>query len=154
MKIQDRRFSRLSTKQLHEILRLRIDVFVVEQTCAYRELDGRDTEPETRHIWIDDDHGVRSYLRLLDDGETRTIGRVATRVDARSDGLASALIDYVLERSTGPWTLNAQTQLVGWYLERGFVTDGEAFVEDGIAHQPMRRDNERSDGANRIATTE
>ena len=50
MKIRDRKFAKLTTDELHDILKLRIDVFVAEQACAYPELDGRDTEPTTRHV--------------------------------------------------------------------------------------------------------
>lgn len=139
VKILDRRFSRLSTGQFHDILRLRVDVFVVEQECAYHELDGRDTEPGTRHIWIEDDLGVRAYVRVLDEDDARRIGRVATRSDARSGGLAAALIHHVFESTDGPWVLDAQSHLVGWYLDRGFEVEGEEFVEDGIPHVLMRR---------------
>ena len=58
MKIRDRKFAKLTTDELHDILKLRIDVFVAEQACAYPELDGRDTEPTTRHVWMADDVGV------------------------------------------------------------------------------------------------
>ena len=62
MKIQDRRFAKLSTRELHDIMRLRIDVFIVEQSCSYPELDGRDLEDGTRHVWMADDLGVVAYL--------------------------------------------------------------------------------------------
>ncbi len=140
VKIVDRRFGRLSVLQLHDILRLRVDVFVVEQECVYPELDGRDTEPDTRHVWIQDDVGVRAYLRVLDDQEARRIGRVVTRADCRSGGLAAALLHHVIESTDGPWVLDAQSYLVGWYLQRGFEVDGEEFIDDGIPHVPMRRD--------------
>lgn len=139
MHIHDLCFAELSANQFHQILQLRVDVFVVEQNCAYPELDGRDPEPGTRHIWAEDDRGVQTYLRLLDDGTHRSIGRVVTRPDARSRGQARALIDHVLATSSGPWHLNAQTHLVDWYLSQGFVVSGPEFVEDGIPHQPMIR---------------
>ena len=139
MKIQDRVFAKLTTDELHDILRLRIDVFVVEQDCPYPELDGRDTEPGTRHIWLADDLGVCAYLRVLDDEDEVRIGRVATRSDARSGGFAGALLDHVMETTEGPWVLDAQTYLVGWYRNRGFEPDGDEFVEDGIPHLTMRR---------------
>lgn len=141
MKILDRRFGRLSARQFHEIMRLRVDVFVVEQECAYGELDGRDLEEATRHVWFEDDLGVQSYLRVLDDGIARRIGRVCTRASARSGGLARALLEHVLEETDGPWVLDAQSYLVSWYRDRGFVDDGDEFIdEDGIPHVPMRRD--------------
>ena len=86
-----------------------------------------------------DDVGVCAYLRVLADEDAARIGRVATRVDARSGGFAGALVDHVLETTVGPWVLDAQTYLVGWYRNRGFEPDGAEFVEDGIPHVPMRR---------------
>lgn len=140
MKIQDRRFAKLSTRELHDIMRLRIDVFIVEQSCSYPELDGRDLEDGTRHVWMADDLGVVAYLRVLDDdGETR-ISRVATRNDARSGGFAGALLDHVLDTSDGPWVLDAPTGLAGWYRKRNFTDDGDEFVEGGNPHLPMRRE--------------
>ena len=72
LKIADRRFGELSARELHDIVRLRCDVFVVEQRCPYPELDGRDTEAGTRHVWItgnsDDADPIAAYARLLDDG--------------------------------------------------------------------------------------
>lgn len=140
MKIQDRKFAKLSTTELHDILRLRIDVFVVEQECPYPELDGRDIEPDTRHVWMADDVGVCAYLRVLVDDDAVRIGRVATRHDARSGGFAGALMDHVLDTTDGPWVLEAQTYLAGWYRKRGFHDDGDEYVEDGIPHIPMRRE--------------
>ena len=140
MHIVDRGFAEISAADLHDILKLRVDVFVVEQDCAYPELDGRDNDPATRHVWVEGDDEPRAYLRVLDDGDARRIGRVATRDDARSGGLARALVSEVLDTSTGPWVLDAQTYLVGWYRDLGFTDDGDEFVEDGIPHIPMRRD--------------
>ena len=69
------------------------------------------------------------------------IGRVATRRDARSGGLAAALVDHVIATSDAPWVLDAQAQLLGWYGERGFSVSGAEHLEDGIPHVPMRRDH-------------
>ena len=139
MSVIDRRFADLTTVELHDILRLRIDVFVVEQKCAYAELDGRDTEVGTRHVWLADASGPTAYVRLLDDGDARRIGRVVTRIDARGSGLAGQLVDYVVSASESPWVLDAQLHLADWYAARGFVASGSEFVEDGIPHIPMRR---------------
>lgn len=141
MKILDRRFAKLSAREFHDIVRLRVDVFVVEQACAYGELDGRDVEDSTRHVWIEDDVGVLSYLRVLDDGVARRIGRVCTRREARSGGMARVLVEHVLAETDGPWMLDAQSYLVAWYRDRGFTDDGDEFIDDdGIPHVPMRRD--------------
>ena len=126
--------------QLHDLLRLRVDVFVVEQQCAYPELDGRDDEPGTRHIWIPDvDSRPMGYLRVLDDGREQRIGRVVVAPEHRSDGLARRLLDHALEAHPGPVVLDAQTYLQGWYEQLGFRVSGPEFLEHGIPHVPMRR---------------
>lgn len=137
--IRDRAFEELTASEFHDLLRLRVDVFVVEQECAYGELDGRDTEPGTRHVWIDDADGVASYLRVLDDGGERRIGRVVTRADTRGRGLSGRLVGHVLDTLAGPWVLDAQVRLRRWYEDHGFEVVGEEFDEDGIRHIPMRR---------------
>jgi ElaA protein len=138
MHLYDRAFTELTTAELYAILRLRSDVFVVEQGCVYPDLDGRDTEPETRHIWLGGDQPA-CYLRLLDEGAQRRIGRVVTGVEHRGRGHAARLVAHVLETSFGPWVLDAQDYLEGWYGELGFASTGPAFDDDGIMHVPMRR---------------
>lgn len=127
---------------LYAILRLRVDVFVVEQDCPYAELDGRDLEPSAMQLWTTSEDGeVLATLRLLTDPSgDRRIGRVTTARPARGSGLAAALINRAIELSDGaPIVLDAQSQLQGWYERFGFSVVGEAFVEDGIPHVPMRR---------------
>jgi ElaA protein len=131
----------LDPETLYRILALRVAVFVVEQECAYLELDGRDLEPETLLLWAMRDGELIATARLLVDPDGRPrIGRVATIPAARSAGIAAALIRRTLELS-GPRevVLNAQSQLEAWYARFGFVRDGADYDEDGIAHLPMRR---------------
>ena len=139
MEIHDRAFAELTAAEFHDIARLRVDVFVVEQACAYGELDGRDIEPGTRHLWVDDEAGVTAYVRVLDDGAARRIGRVVTRPDARGRGTARTLVEHALAATNGPWVLDAQSHLEDWYRALDFAVDGPSFVEDGIPHVPMRR---------------
>jgi ElaA protein len=132
----------LSTRLAYEILKLRVDVFVVEQDCAYAELDGRDLEPAARWLWASESGVVVATLRLLVDADgRRRIGRVATLGTSRSSGVASALMRAAVEEA-GPAatiTLDAQSRLAGWYGRFGFEPSGPEFVEDGIAHVPMDR---------------
>lgn len=130
----------LSPLVLYELLKIRSDVFVVEQNCAYPDLDGRDTEPGAVHFWAEVDGEVAACLRRLrePDGSVR-IGRIATRSDQRGRGLAAALIDAALAGVGTGVLLDAQEQLEGWYERLGFERVGTTFVEDGIAHVPMRR---------------
>jgi len=133
--------SDLDVPTLYGLLKLRTDVFVVEQACPYPELDGRDLEPATEHRWFADDDGPTAYARLLAEpgGETR-LGRVVTRPGARGAGLAKALVEGVLADHDGPVLADVQAHLAGWYEALGFQVTGAEYLEDDIPHVPMRRD--------------
>ncbi len=137
-------FAELDPATLYALAQLRVDVFVVEQDCAYRELDGRDVEASAWHIWTADGNGPTSYLRVLGDPDgSARIGRVCTRADARGGGLAAHLMARALEVAAPRRTvLDAQSRLVGWYERFGFRAEGEEFLEDGIAHRRMVRAGE------------
>jgi ElaA protein len=131
----------LSPQALLGILAVRQNVFIVEQDCVYADIDARDLEPSTLHLWIDHGGEVVSTLRLLDDGEDgRRIGRVATLPAARGKGYSSALVRRAIELSAPPIVLSAQAYLVEWYGRFGFEVCGEHWIEDGIDHAPMRLD--------------
>src|SRR3954449_6061134 len=135
------RFAELSPFELYGLCRLRVDVFVVEQECPYPELDGRDTEPTTEHLWYEVDGTVAATIRVLDDGATRAIGRVATAAGHRGRGLAAKLMEEgIASYGGGPITLGAQAHLEGWYERFGFRRSGPGYVEDGIPHVPMLRE--------------
>jgi ElaA protein len=128
----------LSARELHDLLRLRIDVFVVEQNCPYHELDGLDLRPDTQHWWIERDGTVAATIRLLaEPGGGSRIGRVVTHPDHRGTGLAATLIRAALTELERPVHLHAQAHLRGWYESLGFEVCGPLFVEDGIDHYPM-----------------
>jgi ElaA protein len=133
-------FADLDVATLYALLRLRVDVFVVEQACAYRELDGRDVEPSALHCWIEADSGPVAALRILReaDGAAR-IGRVVTAPRARHQGLAAALIRHALTvTAPAPAVLGGQRYLEDWYRSFGFEVDGPEYLEDGVPHVPMR----------------
>lgn len=132
-------FDALTVNELYGILRLRSEVFVVEQACAYLDPDARDTEPATLHMWIaTNDIPCAAYLRVLDDGDARRIGRVVTDAEARGRGLAARLMQCALHETEGPWVLEAQSHLTAWYERFGFSAAGDKYIEDGIPHVPMR----------------
>ncbi|WP_312856338.1 GNAT family N-acetyltransferase [Nocardioides pelophilus] len=143
MNIRIAAFADLTASEAYDVARLRQDVFVVEQECAYPDLDGRDTEPGTAHVLMHDAGALLGYARVLDDTATWRVGRVVLATAARGRGLADGLIEAALGhcRSEDPArdvVLDAQTPLAGWYAGFGFAVDGEEFVEDGIPHTPMR----------------
>ena len=132
-------FTALDAPTAYAVWRLRQDVFVVEQECAYPDLDGRDDEPGTRHVLLRDDDDLLGYARVLDDGEVWRIGRVVLARDARGRGLADPLMHTALQVAKGrDVVLDAQTPLASWYATHGFEVDGVEFLEDGIPHIRMR----------------
>ncbi len=138
--IREARFAELTPAELYGLLRLRVDVFVVEQNCPYPELDGRDTEPGAVHLWVADDDGtVLATIRVLENGEDRAIGRVATAASARGRGLSAQLVRRGIELCAGRTVdIGAQAYLETWYERFGFRRSGPDYVEDGIPHLPMR----------------
>lgn len=143
----------LDAATLYELLKLRVEVFVVEQACPYPELDGRDLLAETRHFWLElPDGQVCATLRLMEEypgGDKQfRIGRVCTRRDQRGAGHADRLLASALaEVGAHPCRIDAQIYLVGMYTRHGFVADGPEFLEDGIPHVPMLRVTGRGEGS-------
>jgi ElaA protein len=138
------RLPELDPRTLYALLRLRVDVFVVEQHCPYPELDGLDLEDKTRHVWFSppgDASDPYAYLRLRREPDADWIGRVCTAPKARGTGLGGRLMSAALGLATPdvPIRLNAQSHLVDFYTRYGFAPCGPEYVEDDIPHTPMVR---------------
>jgi ElaA protein len=132
----------LDPAMLYELLRLRVEVFVVEQASPYAELDGRDLEPEARHFWLGGgDEPLLGVVRLLADGRhALRIGRLCTARSARGLGLGRRLMEAALaEVGDRACVLDAQEHLAGFYRAYGFEPTGPGYDWDGVAHVPMRR---------------
>ena len=130
----------LSAETLYAILRLRAEIFVVEQECAYLDPDGRDLAPQCTQVWIEDGDTVVATARVLPEPGGVRIGRVCTSSAARARGLGAQIVEAALAvAGTGPIYIDAQTRLTDWYAPFGFVPTGREFVEDGIHHTEMRR---------------
>lgn len=135
----------LDAATLYELLKLRVEVFVVEQASPYPELDGRDLLGETRHFWLaEPDGGVICTLRLMEEhaggDKVFRIGRLCTRRDARAQGHTTRLLRAALaDVGDDPCRIDAQAYLVGMYARHGFVRDGDDFVQNGSPHVPMLR---------------
>ncbi|MCU1512912.1 MAG: family N-acetyltransferase [Microbacteriaceae bacterium] len=142
-------WSQLTTEELYSFLKLRTDVFFVEQKVDEEELDRRDQEPSTEHYWIADTTGAYAYLRVLRDDAAshldanHLIGRVVVRADHRGEGLAQVLIQAVLDaHGTEAFVLHAQQYVASLYAKFGFVAFGEPYVEASILHVSMYRAGE------------
>ncbi len=142
----------VDARTLHAILRLRCDVFVVEQGCAYAEVDGRDLLEGTVHLWVREGEGgpydgIVAYLRVLaESGGGVRIGRVVTAPAARGRGLARALLREALRDAPRPVVLNAQAHLVAFYEAEGFAVTGPEYLDDGIPHVSMSLGSSASGG--------
>lgn len=136
----------LTTSELYSFLKLRTDVFFIEQKIDEEELDNRDQEPTTLHYWIQDAAGTAAYLRVLFDDQPehrdahRVVGRVVVRPDRRGEGLAQHLFALVLERfGSEPMLLHAQQYIAPLYAKSGFEAFGDVYMEAGIPHISMYR---------------
>jgi ElaA protein len=134
------RFADLAPATLYGLLRLRAAVFVLEQASLFEDLDGRDTEPSTWHLWVEDGAGAPVAVArvVAEPGGGSRIGRVATAPAARRAGLAARLVEAALGVADRPVVLDAQETLVGWYERFGFEVTGPPFDDAGIPHVPMR----------------
>jgi ElaA protein len=133
----------LTPAQLYAVLKLRGEVFVVEQNCVYPELDGRDLEPGTRHFWLESEGSGQpeAYLRLLEEpGGGYRIGRVCTARAARGRSCSRRLMKAALaEVGRAECVLDAQTYVADFYASFGFEPQGAEFMDDGIPHLRMLR---------------
>lgn len=145
--IHARHWDELGTAELYSILKLRTDVFFLEQKITEEELDHRDLEPTTLHVWLAADDGtVVAYLRVIEDAEPEyrdarhLPGRVVVHPRYRGAGLARILMATVIERYGAlPMLLHAQSYIVPLYAAFGFEAVGDEFQEAGIPHRTMYR---------------
>lgn len=145
-KYQLRSFSELSANQLYEILRLRSEVFVVEQDCVYQDLDGLDQASLHLCEWHGSD--LLAYTRLLAPGvdfkDASAIGRIITSPSVRRNGHGRPIVAESIKICEEQWPsfpikLHAQTYLLKFYREFGFEPYGDEFLEDGLPHFFMER---------------
>ncbi len=141
-------FSELSPKALYEVLKARAEVFVVEQQCAYLDLDGIDEH--AHHLVLYADSGsLVAYARLVPPHlkfQEPSIGRVLTVQAARGKGFGRRLMQESISRLTAlypnsPIRISAQAYLEGFYNTFGFVRVSDNYDEDGILHLDMLRPN-------------
>lgn len=138
-------FRELNAGSLYKILRLRSEVFVVEQNCVYQDIDTKDQK--AIHLTGSLDGSLVAYCRLFRPGdyfEEASIGRVVTSPRYRNRGVGNILLEKAigeLESRLGetPITISAQLYLKQFYEKYGFVQISEMYLEDDISHIRMRR---------------
>jgi len=138
-------FEALSKKELHDLLQLRVNIFVVEQDCPYPEIDGKD--PECYHVMgKSQDDSMIAVARIAPAGiiyDEISIGRVVTRKSFRRKGLGVALMQHSIlfckENLEGKSIkIAAQKYLEKFYSDLGFKTISDVYLWDGIEHVDMR----------------
>ena len=138
MRVSIHPFDDLSRRDLYDVLRLRADVFVVEQDCAYLDPDGVDLV--ATHVLGRVDGRLVAYARVSPEDGMQRISRVVTARDARGTGLGHAVVrESLAVVGAAPCFLNAQDHLRAFYAQHGFTPVGEVFLEDGIPHVRMVR---------------
>ena len=144
MELIIKHFCELTAEELYNILRARSAVFVVEQNCAYQDMD--EADKVSCHLWLTDESGLLAYIRVVPAGvvhEDVTIGRVISL--KRRCGLASRLLQEgvrIAKEQFGARRIHigAQTYARTLYEKAGFTQCGDPYLEDGIPHIPMCRD--------------
>jgi len=143
---QVKTFNELTTNELYDALKLRVDVFVVEQACYYPELDDLDRHAETLHLYSYQDDVMTSYLRILPKGTAYpdyvAIGRVVIAPCARGKGLGHLLMSQALTACQNHFPgqsikISAQEHLEAFYNQHGFSRVSDMYLEDNIPHIAM-----------------
>ena len=137
-------FEELSNKELYELLKLRSEVFVVEQNCVYLDADGLDYN--SLHFCGYQNKQLQAYVRILPPGvsfENASIGRVISRKTARGTGIGIELMKKAIQHCLTQFSvkeidISAQVYLIKFYTGLGFKTLGETYLEDDIPHIKMR----------------
>ncbi len=140
-------FNQLGIDELYEIMRLRINVFVVEQSCPYSELDDKDRQGETLHIMGITGHQLIGYARILAPGisyKEPSIGRLVVDHPFRHQGIGHQLVLQCLKQIQTHWSdsdvrISAQQYLKAFYQNFGFSQISDGYLEDGIEHIEMLR---------------
>ena len=137
-----KKFNELSTAEFHDIIQLRLAVFVVEQDCVYQDLDGKD-RTALHIIGKNEEDAIIATARILHENSKKVIiGRVVVEKNFRKYGLGKELMKQSISdiiRLYGNIQINiaAQKYLLNFYSSLGFVSSGKEYLEDGIPHVEM-----------------
>ena len=143
MQVEIKHYSALSKDEFHDIIALRIAVFVVEQDCPYQELDGNDKD--AYHLIVREGDVIIGTLRILKPGVSYpelAIGRVVSHPDHRDKQLGHLMMKEAMDFAQNELKekavrLSAQTHLTSYYQKHGFESTGKEYLEDGIPHTEM-----------------
>ena len=137
-------FEQLSTPEVYQILRLRAEVFVVEQNCVYQDIDNKDQK--ALHLFGEFEGEIIAYSRLFQPGdyfEFSSIGRVVVAEKYRDKNFGHELINQSILEIKNHFneqniTISAQLYLKKFYETHGFIATSETYLEDDIPHIEMK----------------
>ena len=144
MKIEVKKFKELSVEEMYQILRIRSEVFIIEQRCIYQDIDGKDEK--AMHVMGKNNKEIIAYTRVLDSGDcydfpsiSRVVVKKKKRGEERGKEIMKESIKYIKENlKEKTIVLAAQKYLENFYRELGFIAEGEEYLEDEIPHQKMK----------------
>ncbi|WP_461206790.1 GNAT family N-acetyltransferase [Clostridium sp. DL1XJH146] len=143
MEFKIKKFRELGVYELHDILRIRNEVFIVEQNCVYQDCDEKDLR--AYHLYVVEDNKVIACLRILEKGvsfDEISIGRVLVDKKYRGTGLGREIlikaIDFINnELNEKQIRISAQEYLLDFYKSLGFAAVSDVYLEDDIPHIEM-----------------
>ena len=142
---KQKKWEELNKKNLHEILQIRSEVFIVEQKCVYQDIDNKD--PKAIHLYGKIKNKIVAYSRIFNEGDFYkeiSFGRALVLKNQRGKGLGNELVQKSIEIIKGNWPnkkvkISAQAHLNNFYKKHGFIEKGKEYLEDGIPHVSMER---------------
>ena len=143
MKIVIKKFKELSVEEMYQILRIRSEVFIIEQKCIYQDIDGNDKKAV--HVMGKNNNEIIAYTRILESGDcydfpsiSRVVVKKKNRGEERGKEIMKETIKYIVEElKEKTIVLAAQKYLEKFYRDLGFTAEGEEYLEDEIPHQKM-----------------
>lgn len=138
-----KKFDELNAEEIYQILKIRNQVFIVEQQCPYLDCDGRDMK--SYHLFLENNYEIAAYLRIIEKGVSYneiSIGRVLVNSKYRGKGLARDMmkeaIGYINNQlNETSIRIEAQAYLTDFYKSLGFKQTSKVFLEDNIPHIEM-----------------
>ena len=142
---KQKKWEELNKKNLHEILQIRSEVFIVEQKCVYQDIDNKD--PKAIHLYGKIKNKIVAYSRIFNEGDFYkeiSFGRALVLKNQRGKGLGDELVQKSIEIIKVNWPnkkvkISAQAHLNNFYKKHGFIEKGKEYLEDGIPHVSMER---------------
>ena len=142
MKLDIKPWNELSRKEINDIFSLRSEVFIVEQDCAYQDVDGKDEKAD--HVLLSINDELVGYARVFNENiyfKEASFGRAVVKKTHRGEGYGHLIVDKALEHlrenEQSPIKISAQSYLKDFYSSHGFIPKGKEYMEDGIPHIAM-----------------